>query len=670
MYYLRLISCDLLRRTGVLLTLCALGAGVAGCNDKFFDPSQVGRFRPTPAVNVILDSLGVAEEAPVAWEKGDEPRPEDIVAVKSDYALRAGDLIRISIFELLQESVPLVSDYVVSETGNVSIPEVGVVQAAGLTETQLEEEIKRILTPGILRQPSVTVTLLDSQQRTFSALGNGVARPGRYVVPRYDFRLTDALATAGAQLQYNVSYVYVSRRDEAALGPVEAAPVPGEAVPELEFMEPQRPQGRSQPKWPPAPEAGDAATSVSQRDIPEPTERAEPYELEREMLDLIAPDAKGASNTQLRIWEPSQNVGVIGRSPESAKGNDVAATSLPHGFRLVAPSKWRGLADRETGRGRDGSVMSERAREVQPREIVQTPAEFGNAGPAEAPAGEPGGKERIEWVFRDGKWVPLPVPGREQGPPPVAEGKPEGEIEWVFRNGKWVPLAAPGQEERIPPTAEARPEGEIEWVFRDGRWIPLQKAVPQPARPPVTAKPEGPTLPLDGEELPADMEWEQAIQTRLIRIPADKLLAGDPRYNVIIKPGDAIHVPLDIMGEFAIMGNVNRSGFINITGRPMTLKMAIAAAGGLGPLAWPKTVEVVRRVGTRKEQIVLVDLDKIASGEQPDFFIKPNDLINVGTHPTSLWRLVLRNAFRATYGFGFIYDRNFADMDYGESLTF
>jgi hypothetical protein len=25
----------------------------------------------------------------------------------------------------------------------------------------------------------------------------------------------------------------------------------------------------------------------------------------------------------------------------------------------------------------------------------------------------------------------------------------------------------------------------------------------------------------------------------------------------------------------------------------------------------------------------------------------------------------LRNAFRATYGFGFVYDRNFADIDYG-----
>jgi protein involved in polysaccharide export with SLBB domain len=123
---------------------------------------------------------------------------------------------------------------------------------------------------------------------------------------------------------------------------------------------------------------------------------------------------------------------------------------------------------------------------------------------------------------------------------------------------------------------------------------------------------------------------------------------------------------VDVVGEFWIMGNVNQAGVINMTGRPMTLKMAIAHAGGLGPLAFPKQCEVTRRLGRNREEIVLVDLDKIAAGEQPDFFIKPNDVINVGTHFSSRWRAVLRNAFRAAYGFGFVYDRNFADADFGK----
>jgi hypothetical protein len=228
--------------------------------------------------------------------------------------------------------------------------------------------------------------------------------------------------------------------------------------------------------------------------------------------------------------------------------------------------------------------------------------------------------------------------------------------------------------------ATMKEDSRIEWIFQDGRWIPVQippspKAAPAqeavrqqyPAPPP---RPKDEVSRREEQRQPTGMEWNQiggvsGSQRRIIRIPADKLLSGDPRYNIVIRPNDTIHVPLDIMGEFCIMGNVNAQGFINMTGRPMTLKMAIAAAGGLGPLAWPKKCEVVRRIAKNREEIVMVDLDKIAAGEQPDFFIKPNDLINVGTHPSSNWRYILRNSFRATYGFGFLYDRNFANRHFG-----
>jgi hypothetical protein len=128
-------------------------------------------------------------------------------------------------------------------------------------------------------------------------------------------------------------------------------------------------------------------------------------------------------------------------------------------------------------------------------------------------------------------------------------------------------------------------------------------------------------------------------------------------------------LPRDIVGEFWVTGNVNAPNAYSITGRPITLKQAIATAGGLNAIAWPQKVEVVRRIGKNEaglmqEEIVLVDLEKIAKGIQPDFFIKPYDYINVGTHGISRWLAVLRNAFRATYGFGLVYDRNFADSDW------
>jgi hypothetical protein len=173
---------------------------------------------------------------------------------------------------------------------------------------------------------------------------------------------------------------------------------------------------------------------------------------------------------------------------------------------------------------------------------------------------------------------------------------------------------------------------------------------------------------LPTERIPEDFGWDEigtgGVQTRVIRIPVERFQMGDEKYNIVIRPGDTIYVPANVIGEFYITGHVANRGAIALTGRPMTLKMAIAAAGDLGPLAWPKRCEVVRRLGKDREEIVMVDYDKICRGEQPDFFIKVNDIIRVGTHPTARWRAVLRNAFRATYGFGFIYDRNFADRDF------
>jgi protein involved in polysaccharide export with SLBB domain len=638
MYYLRFIIYDLrIHGAALVLIFAALGIALGGCNAKTWDPSQIGRFRPTPAVNVILDSLGVAEESPVAWENAQEPQPNDIVAVKKDYALRPGDVVRISIFELYQEGVVVVNDYTVSETGRISVPDVGVIQASGLTERQLEDEVKRILSPNVLRNPSVTVTLLDSQQRTFSILGNAVARPSRYVIPRYDFRLTDALATAQTQMQFNVSNIYVSRKEETTT-PSTGPALPKQA-PELDLLEPgssSKLEGRgpTMPDRGPRTAGGGRAAYPSpvlrppSSEIPEPSEPAQRFESEREMLDLIAPQANTA-------WPRSEK--LAGGSSRSRGLGDVTASVMPDGRRdypdPVSPGP--GLRVSFQVRGQDRLPV------VRGSEVV-SPVEFGTAN--------------------TGLETPSPVP-----PPPAPKAKER--TEWVFRGDKWVPITVTDQSgypAQVPawnekPAAQTTP-GAIEWTFRDDKWVPVPKGTTPIVKPPAAAAPARPS---GREKLPMEAEWEQAIQTRLIRIPADKLLAGDPRYNIIIKPGDTIHVPVDIIGEFAIMGNVNRSGYIDITGRPMTLKMAIAAAGGLGPLASPKNVEVIRRIGTAREEIVMVNLDKIASGEQPDFFIKPNDLINVGTDLTARWRAVLRNAFRAVYGFGFVYDRNFADIDYG-----
>jgi polysaccharide biosynthesis/export protein len=206
---------------------------MTGCANDILDPTQIGRFRPVPVVNVILENLGVADEPDSTYLGAEEPRPEDLISYEQDYRFGSGDVVRISVYELLREGFPFVNDYVVTETGRISIPDIGPVLAMGLTERELEVEISnRLKDGGFLSNPSVTVILLESQSRYFSIYGAGVTRSGRYPIPRYDYRLTDAIALAGDVGQYNVTSMFVSREIpvESSTSPITIPPAAGSPV--------------------------------------------------------------------------------------------------------------------------------------------------------------------------------------------------------------------------------------------------------------------------------------------------------------------------------------------------------------------------------------------------------------------------------------------------------
>ena len=156
------------------------------------------------------------------------------------------------------------------------------------------------------------------------------------------------------------------------------------------------------------------------------------------------------------------------------------------------------------------------------------------------------------------------------------------------------------------------------------------------------------------------------IGQEVIRIDLKKLRGGDLRQNIVVRSGDDIHIPPNVSGVYYVQGQVSRAGAYNLTaGQKMTLKQAMAAGGPLTSLAWPSRCEIIRRIGENMETTALIDLEKVYEGTAPDIFIKPGDIINVGSHPVARWVAVIRESFRSTYGFGFVYDRNFADKDFG-----
>ncbi|MHC4289604.1 MAG: polysaccharide biosynthesis/export family protein, partial [Planctomycetota bacterium] len=474
-----------------IAAICLL-IGISGCYNDALDPTQLGRFEPTPTVNVILDTLGVADEPSPTYEGAEEPRPEDLLPYEPDYVFSSGDVIRITIFELYNEGLNYENQFVVSESGRISIPDVGIVKAEGLTETELEREIASILSPNIIKEPSVTATLLNSERRIFSIVGQGVANSARFQMPRYPIRLTDAIALAGGIGDFNVSYVYVSRD-----------------VLSKDFQSMDTPSFE------------DAA----------PADPGQPN-LEDQMLEMITPSHHALGGDRLFT------------TAEMATRNELEALAAPEGIDPV-------------------DILDDAAN--------QTGIEYS------APAAS-----RVEWVFEGGQWKAVQV----ESEPSVPTG--------------------------------------------------MQPELLQPEQ--FAADPKS-----DESQIPSDFGLSDMGQgdsvTRVISIPVDKLLSGDPRYNIVIRPADRITVPRDLVGEFYVTGNVNAPNAYSITGRPITLMQAITVAGGLNALAWPQKVEVRRRIGENtaglmQEEIVLVDLAKIAQGIQPDFFIKQHDLINVGTHGT------------------------------------
>ena len=126
-----------------------------------------------------------------------------------------------------------------------------------------------------------------------------------------------------------------------------------------------------------------------------------------------------------------------------------------------------------------------------------------------------------------------------------------------------------------------------------------------------------------------------------------------------------VRVPFNSVGEFFVWGQVSRPGAYSLTGRRLTVKHAIAMAGPLTALACPERCEIVRRIGDDREVFYRLNLQKLLEGTAHDIFLKPNDIINVGSHPVARWVATIRNSFRSTYGFGFVYDRNMADKDAG-----
>ena len=149
----------------------------------------------SPSVLLIVAALSAGEDRGTAGRSAasalrDEPR-EEIVA----YRIGPEDLLQISVWnnEAMSRTVPVRPD------GNISLPLLNDVHAAGLTPMELRDELMRKLA-DYMPHPEVSVIVNDVHSFKVAVIGQ-VPKPNRYEL-KSAATVMDALAMAGGFTEF------------------------------------------------------------------------------------------------------------------------------------------------------------------------------------------------------------------------------------------------------------------------------------------------------------------------------------------------------------------------------------------------------------------------------------------------------------------------------------
>jgi polysaccharide export outer membrane protein len=183
-----------------LLFAAALGAAISFVPSA---PALAGSESPTGANAQVVNTAptGRTDRSADAQNAGAKAQTDQ------SYQLGAGDKVRLSVFG---ES-DLGGEFLIDGSGDLRLPLIGQVKAAGLTVHDFEEKIVKMLEDGYLRDPRVSIEVVN--YRPFYIIGE-VNKPGQY--PYVDgMNALNAIALAGGYTaRANKSDVYLQRNGQ------------------------------------------------------------------------------------------------------------------------------------------------------------------------------------------------------------------------------------------------------------------------------------------------------------------------------------------------------------------------------------------------------------------------------------------------------------------------
>ena len=560
-------------------SLLAVLAAFAGCETKsYMDPSRTGYFETTPTSIPILSRIDVIEQAADSSIEYTQPTPEDLVPNQLEYRLAPGDVMKVSIPQLISSTETDISTRVVDQAGKISLPIIGQVQAAGLTVQEIEKEIVTKLA-GVITNPKAFISVEEARAYQFRILGS-VEAPGLYALNKPDLRVLDALALARGAVP-STTRILVTRAKA------------NDAQYESDYAGKTGAQKA---------EPADASKSTSKTEAPAPQAQpksADPATPSSADIDALINELPGAAP-----------------APASAPAPTAEPATEP------APG-----AEPATPTATQPGMLSNRTRQSPPVDIDQLePAKASDTAAADIASQSNEEGDRFTFDNATQTWVKVKSAGAKSPAAPKATA-----------DAATAPTAAP------EPAADAATDATVPGL-RTGD----------------AARARG----------RAKVDEKKAFSSRVIEVDYNQLVRGAANLNVIIRPNDMLYCDTGEVGVVYIGGEIARPGVYNLpTSGKLTLSRLVDAAGGLGQIAIPQRVDLIRRIGGDKEAAIRVNLAAIRNRAEPDIFMKSDDHVIIGTNFWATPLAVIRNGFRMTYGFGFLIDRNWGNDIFGAPPT-
>ena len=117
-------------------------------------------------------------------------------------------------------------------------------------------------------------------------------------------------------------------------------------------------------------------------------------------------------------------------------------------------------------------------------------------------------------------------------------------------------------------------------------------------------------------------------------VDTQQLLTGK-HPDMDLRGSDLVYVAPPVTGEYYMDGDIKRTGVYSLSARKISLRQALAAAGGLDDGAKDAFVEIIRRQGDKSELIAHnLKYSEVVSANGAVIYLQPNDVIRVTPTPT------------------------------------